>query len=402
MDHMPVWVHVSRLLLVSGALSFAGAARGVPTASTDWVLAGTILLAAVIQAEITWRAATGHDEPPALSPASVSAWAMVAAIAVHLTLAIALVAVLQTYRCLRERRGAGDLFDMFAGNAFAVIAAHFVASHGAWATPSPRPDTGGVLTMAAAVAAALIVDQAAGFLHHRRVFLGRAADLGLVAALLTTGAVVGALAPAGFLVVLAAIPVVVMLHGAALTQRLVAEASVDTKTGLATAECWQATADRTVADAEPGRGPVGVLMIDLDHFKRLNDTYGHPAGDDVLAAVGACLREQLRHNDLAGRFGGEEFTVLLPGTDVADTMAAAERVRAAIALLHVATVDNHGRHLVVTDVTASVGVAVHPRDGATAHECLRVADSRVYQAKRQGRNVVVGAEVPFIPRPRER
>jgi diguanylate cyclase (GGDEF)-like protein len=383
MDHTPVWVYAGRLLAVAGVVVVAGAARIVPAEPTDWALACTILVAAIAQSELTRRLHAGRDDET--GGGVTAAWTMAAAIAVHLTLAIALVLVLHLYRLLRERHGGGDLFDAFTGNACAVIAAHFAASLGAWATPSPQADTRGVIAVAAAVAAWLVVDHAVGLLRRRPS--GGAADLGLDAALLATGAIVGALAPSGFLVVFAAVPVVVMLHGAAFTGQLADEASVDQKTGLATAAHWQAGADHAFTE---GRGPIGVLMVDLDHFKRLNDTHGHRAGDDVLAAVGGCLRTQLRGIDLAGRFGGEEFTVLLPGADVADTMTAAERIRTTISALHVTTVDNHGRRVVISDVTASVGVAVHPYDGATADECLRVADSHVYQAKQQGRNTVVG------------
>jgi len=399
MDHTPVWVRAGFLLPLAGAMAFAGAGRVVPTGSTDWALAGTILVAAIVQGEITRRLHAGRHEPePRTAPAMTSAWSLAAAIAVHLTLAIALTLVLYTYFGLRgkhDRSGGGDLFATNAGIiACAVVAAHFAASFGAWTTWSPRADTVGVLAIAAAGAAYLVVSHApaavADFVRHRRVQLGSAMDLGLDAALLTTGAIVGALAPGGLLVVLAAIPVVVMLHNAALTEQLEDEASVDQKTGLATAASWQAGADRAFADAAPDRRPIGVLMVDLDHFKRLNDTYGHRAGDDFLAAVGACLRSQLRAADLAGRFGGEEFTVLLPDTDVIETMTAAERIRTAISTLRVTTVDTHGRQAVITGVTASIGAATHPHHGASARDCLRIADSHVYLAKQQGRNTVVG------------
>jgi diguanylate cyclase (GGDEF)-like protein len=394
----PVWVRAGLLLPLAGAMAFAGIARSVPTEPTDWALAGTILGSGIVQAEITRRLHISRQEPRTAT-AMTAAWALAAAIAVHLTLAIALTLVLYTYHFLRGKHDKpGDLFPTFAGpaglSACSVIAAHFAASFGAWATPSPRADTIGLLAIAAAVAACLVVIHAPAFLRQRRSFLG--ADLGLDAALLTTGAIAGALAPGGLLVVVAAIPVVVMLHNAALTEELENEAAVDQKTGLATAAFWQAHAERAFADAAPERRPIGVLMVDLDHFKRLNDTYGHCAGDDVLAAVGACLRSQLRDTDLAGRFGGEEFTVLLADADVIDTMAAAERIRTAISKLSVTTVDNHGRHVVITDVTASIGAACHPHHGATAHDCLRVADSHVYEAKQRGRNTVVGIETENV------
>lgn len=360
---------------------------------THWALACAILVAAIIEAEITRRSLTGRDKPEPRT-ATVSPWALAGAIAVPLALAVALVLVLCAYRDLRRKR-----VDVFACGvaACAVVAAHFAA----WTTPSQRPDTAGMLAVAAAAAACLVIGYLASFLRYRKGM----ADLGLDAALLATGAIVGALAPGGLLVVFVGIPVVVMVHHATFTQRLEDEASVDQKTGLATAACWQAHAGRAFAEAAPDRQPIGVLMVDLDHFKRLNDTYGHRAGDDVLAAVGACLRSQLRESDLAGRFGGEEFTVLLPGAGVSDTMNTAERIRAAISELRVTTVDKHCRHTVITDVTASVGVAVHPSDGTTRDECLRVADSHAYQAKQQGRNTVVGdgteSHAPFIPNQRE-
>ncbi|TDV57812.1 GGDEF domain-containing protein [Actinophytocola oryzae] len=395
MDHPPVWVRAGLLLPLAGAMAFAGAARIVPTTSADWALAGAILVAAIVQSEITRRLHAGRrEQEPHSVAAMISAWSLAAAVAVQLTLAIALTLVLYTHHCLRRGHDRPGAFDTFAGHAgiaaCAVVAAHFAASFGAWTTWTPRADTLGVLAVAAAGAAYLLVDHAPGFLRHRRAFAARAAELGLEAALLATGAVVGALAPGGVVVVLAAVPVVVMLHNAALTEQLEDEAATDTKTGLATAASWQAGAERAFAAAARDGRPVGVLMVDLDYFKRLNDTHGHYAGDEFLAAVGDCLRSQLRADDLAGRFGGEEFTVLLPDTDIVATMTAAERIRAAISKLHVTTTDNHGRLVVITGVTVSIGAATHPHHGATARDCLRVADSNLYQAKRQGRNTVVG------------
>jgi diguanylate cyclase (GGDEF)-like protein len=263
--------------------------------------------------------------------------------------------------------------------ACSLVAAHFAASFGAWATPTLQADTVGVLAVVAAGAAYLAA-------HHALSMSIRGADLGLEAALVVAGAVVGAVASP--FAVLAAVPVVVMLHSAGLTKVLETEAFLDKKTGLATAASWQTAAERVFADP----APAGLLMIDLDHFKRLNDTYGHRAGDDVLGAVGACLRSSLRHSDLAGRFGGEEFTVLLPGADMMDTMATAERIRTAIEALRVTTVDKHGRHTVVTGVTASIGAAARPHHGTTVRDCLRIADNHAYQAKGQGRNTVVGID----------
>jgi diguanylate cyclase (GGDEF)-like protein len=406
----PALVRIGLLLPLAGGMVSAGAAAAVvPTTTSDWATAGTILAAAVAQVEITRRTqpVRRDESAPTTATAMASVWSLAAAIAVHLTLAIALMLVLHIYLYLRAKRDNPDDRDplfAFARNAgvtaCSLIAAHFVASSGAWTTASPHADTGGVLMIAAAGIAHLAVNHALtmaeGFLRHRRLVLGRAEDLGLEAALLTVGAIAGALASSELLAVLVAIPVIVTLHTGAHTRELEDDASLDKKTGLATAATWQANAERVFQDQRPA----GVLMVDLDHFKRLNDTYGHHAGDDVLAAVGACLRSQLRQADLGGRFGGEEFTVLLADTNIIDTMTTAERIRVAISELRVDTVDNHGRHTVITDVTASIGAATYPHHGATVDDCLRVADSHVYEAKQQGRNMVVGIDLEnLVPLP---
>lgn len=401
-------IRLGLLLPPAGAVVLAAIAGiAAPTAATDWVGAGAILAAAVVQTEITRRTHPAHrDEPEHGSAITVaSVWSVAAAVAVHLMLAVTVVLILCAYRHLRAKHD-NDSPGLLGTSAYhagvlawSAIAAHFAASSGAWATPSPHADFGGVLALAAASAAHLTVNYALGaagqFLRGGGVssaFFGRVADIGLGAALVTVGVITGALATGAPVVVLAAIPVAITLHSAALTQHLEEAASIDQKTGLANAATWRAHADRTLADAAQNRRQVGVLMVDLDHFKRLNDTYGHHAGDDVLAAIGACLRSQLRQTDLGGRFGGEEFTVLLPDTDIIDTMATAERIRTAISKLRVTTIDNHGRQTVIAGVTASIGAATHPHHGATVDDCLRIADNHVYRAKHQGRNTVVGID----------
>lgn len=127
--------------------------------------------------------------------------------------------------------------------------------------------------------------------------------------------------------------------------------------------------------------PVGLLLLDLDHFKSVNDTHGHDVGDEVLRVVAACLREFTRYHDVVARMGGEEFAVVAPNMDTDMLIKLAERIRKAIAALSVSTGNVRLR------VTTSVGIAVW--DGKeTAEQFYRRADRMLYQAKRLGRNRV--------------
>jgi len=126
------------------------------------------------------------------------------------------------------------------------------------------------------------------------------------------------------------------------------------------------------------------VMIDLDHFKRVNDTHGHPAGDAVLSAVGRTVLAELREVDAAGRYGGEELLLVLPGTNLEGAQSAAERVRTAIANLVVTHDDKLLR------VTASAGCAtLDPQKPRSAAELVQAADAALYAAKEAGRDCVV-------------
>jgi diguanylate cyclase (GGDEF)-like protein len=157
-------------------------------------------------------------------------------------------------------------------------------------------------------------------------------------------------------------------------------AATDALTGLPNARALDETLVRLIAHARRGSAPLAAVMLDLDHFKRLNDTCGHDLANDVLAAVARCISESVRASDFAARFGGEEFTLLLPDTDQEGGVVVAEKVRLAIAALEVPGV---GRR-----VTASLGVAAYPVDAVAGRELLRSADRAMYVAKRSGRNRV--------------
>ncbi|WP_344427958.1 GGDEF domain-containing protein [Amycolatopsis minnesotensis] len=182
-----------------------------------------------------------------------------------------------------------------------------------------------------------------------------------------------------------------MLHRAVLVKQLEELATTDQKTKLLNAVSWQEAAEREVSRAAREHSEFGALMIDLDFFKKVNDTYGHLAGDDVLKSVAALVKGQTRAHDLAGRFGGEEFVVLLANSSKRESVATAERIRELVGQLVVHTHTNDGSPVVIDTLTASIGVASFPVDGKTLDEALAAADAAVYAAKRSGRNRVVAS-----------
>jgi diguanylate cyclase (GGDEF)-like protein len=174
-------------------------------------------------------------------------------------------------------------------------------------------------------------------------------------------------------------------------------AQTDVKTGLLNMRGWTDAAERAAARARRAGDSMALLMIDLDHFKWINDTYGHPAGDDVLEQVGQLLTKAVRPTDIVGRFGGEEFVVLLLDTDRVAAAHAAERIRSAIANAHIHTTGRRGSPVTITDRTTSVGISVHGEHGTTLDELLHAADEAVYEAKDHGRDKVRFAPTKPLP-----
>jgi diguanylate cyclase (GGDEF)-like protein len=174
-----------------------------------------------------------------------------------------------------------------------------------------------------------------------------------------------------------AAPVLANLRNLAVAEM---RAATDGLTGLPNKRAVTDALKRTFAQAAMTRVPLALLLLDLDHFKQVNDQYGHAAGDQVLASVGAALRSVVRAQDFAGRNGGEEFAVLLPETEIAAALGIAERVRATIAELTLPGSD--------VPVTVSVGVAGFPDHAGTLERLEQLADAALYVAKLQGRNRV--------------
>ncbi len=144
-----------------------------------------------------------------------------------------------------------------------------------------------------------------------------------------------------------------------------------------------------VAHANRSVSPLAAIMLDLDHFKQINDRWGHGKGDEVLAAVGLAITGSLRGSDFAGRFGGEEFLVLLPDTTTIAALPVAERNREAIAGISLPGLDR--------DITASLGIADLLEHAGTPDGLIHEADRALYAAKAQGRNRTVLATAEESP-----
>ena len=174
-----------------------------------------------------------------------------------------------------------------------------------------------------------------------------------------------------------AAPVLANLRNLAIAET---RAATDALTGLPNSRSCRDNLKRMVAHAGRTVSPLSAVTFDLDHFKQINDRFGHGAGDDVLAATGEVVRATLRGSDFGGRYGGEEFLLLLPGTDQAGALEVAEKLRLAIEAL-----DFQQPEL---QVTASFGIATYPLDALDADALLRMSDRALYFAKSRGRNRV--------------
>lgn len=229
--------------------------------------------------------------------------------------------------------------------------------------------------------------------------MGSRADNLMEAATLAAGGLLGVatatglLYPVLILAVLCPINLLLADHNADAAE-LREQAATDPRTGLLNSRSVREHGERILHRCRAAGQPVAVAVIDLDYFKHINDTWGHPAGDAVLAATSSTLSSAVRPGDIVARDGGEEFILILPDTSIDDAYLVAERVRADIAGLQVPASDKNGQPVVLTGRTASIGVAAFPDHGQDLATLLRAADTAVYEAKDGGRNRVVRSHTP--------
>ena len=217
--------------------------------------------------------------------------------------------------------------------------------------------------------------------------VARMSSLGYSLALAALGVVIALIWAYDSWLALFAIAPLALAQRSLTVPRLQEEARVDPKTGLYNARHFGRVFGDELARSIRYGHPLSVLMIDLDLLREINNTYGHLAGDAILCAVADVFRSQLRHYDVAARFGGEEFSILLPETPVEKALEIAERIRRAVAVRSVdVSTSSEPIH-----ATVSIGVASFPSDGSDQNSLIHQSDLAVYRAKLQGRNRVQAA-----------
>ncbi len=371
--------------------------------ATDLWVAGVLALAGVVHTEAALgveRMRHRVDESPHIDLSSV--WTFAAALLLPAWLATAVVLPIYLHLYLRAWRPAGALLHRVVFSAATVVlAVHAVVPVGAAIGVDEMFGTvQGLLVAVLALVAYAVVNLVPVVLAIRLSVpgttvarsIGHRDELLLELATLAMGVVVaGVVSVLGPAYAALAVPPLVVLHRTVLVRQLEEEASIDGKTGLLNAAAWRLRAGLAVRAARRADGTLAVLLLDLDHFKLVNDNHGHLAGDQVLSEIGAALRAEVRDDDLVGRFGGEEFVVLLTGEPVDEPLigavAVADRIRRRIDDLRPEVTSPHGV-VVLDDVSVSVGVAAYPRDGTDLERLLEIADAALYAAKAAGRNSV--------------
>lgn len=389
---------VMEIVAVAGFVA-AFSASSAPTTS-DWIDFAILVAGATIHIQLTQRQEElRRERTKTVLIDLIAVWVFPAVLVLPATLAVLLVVLIRVQRWFTARRPAHNFVFSSVSHGLAAALANLAYTwlgpadwHTLTAAESLREF--GLVLVAAAVYEAVQVVYVGGILALStekptvRNVLGSKADNMIEAITTGLGAITAVLLVTMPPAVAIMAVVTVVFNRIAELDQLQDDVITDPKTGVLNMRGWAESAERALNRVSRAGGTLAVLMIDLDYFKWINDTFGHPAGDDVLATVASALTEVTRPGDIVGRFGGEEFLVLLPDVDTAMAESAAERVRRAIAGLRIATTDKRGSPTTITDRTTSIGVAVFPRHGDSVEILMQAADAAVYEAKENGRNQV--------------
>ncbi len=394
-----VIAYVLAVDIVAVALA-VGVVAAIPVRSDGLLRFGLLVAGAVVHQEAVRQIEVmrGQAAGKGLHTDLTSLWIFAAVLSVPLPLVFALTVVvyLHSWYRISSRSLYRKLFSgatMVLASAAAVAVLQLAEPNGYPVIPHGLP---GLVVMISAGTAYWLVNYGlvvgavmmSDPLRPTRQALGNPSDQVVVAASLGLGVALAAmLAWEPWLVAVLMITVIV-LHRVLLLPHFQQAAQTDSKTGLLTAGFWHEVADRELERARRLAEPLGVLMLDLDHFKSFNDRMGHLVGDQLLRAVADELRSETRPYDLVGRFGGEEFVILLPGVGTAQVEHVADRIRLRISRLRVLVDGPHDRPVTVDGISVSIGAAVRPDDGDEIDQLLLAADGALMAAKAAGRDRV--------------
>ncbi|HET6297553.1 MAG TPA: GGDEF domain-containing protein [Kribbella sp.] len=397
---------VDAIAVTITALAVASTVSGDRTGikPSEWTAFAVLAVASVLHLESARGIERRREMAANTSPYTnlKSLWVFAGLLLLPLSLAIALVVVSYGYSWLRVYGRTIAHRKIFSASTFILASAAAAAILRAGdLIVEPRVPTGPmslVVVLAAAstwwlvnfalvIGAILLSSPDAS----ARGALGQLADQLVVVAGLGLGVAVAALQASYPWVVPILMITVLTLHRDLLLPQFQRAAGTDVKTGLATPSYWASAVPVELARAESLRSTVGLLMLDLDRFKEINDTYGHPAGDRALRAVGESVRAEVRQGDLVARVGGDELAVLLPGASEREVLEVAERIRERLTSLTVSVDTAHDVSAVITGVPASFGAAVYPDVAGTMDQLVLAADNALLTAKRAGRNKIVSA-----------
>ncbi|MGH3515827.1 MAG: diguanylate cyclase [Haloechinothrix sp.] len=398
-------------LIVAELIAVTGCTIGLVTADAparpDWLRFAILAVGATVHIQLTRRQEERRRSRIIAVHIDLTAvWVFPAAVVLPVPLTLLLVLIVRAQRWFTARRPPFKFLFSSISLAFAAVLAHVtylglrpVGLSALTVAGSAREFA--VLAVAGLVYMLVQIAYVGGILALGattnptvRNVLGSTQDNMLDGVTVALGAVTAILlvnVPAA--VAIMALVTVVFNRLADLGQ-LQSDVRTDSKTGLFNMRGWTESAQRAFERASRSGAGLALLMIDFDHFKWINDTYGHPAGDDVLRRFGELLNEVTRPTDIVGRFGGEEFLVLLPGIGVTAARSTAERIRQTVTRAQIVTTDKRGGETTITGRTTSIGIAVYPDHAETLDSLVHAADAAVYEAKEQGRDQVRLARRP--------
>jgi len=385
-----VWYVLAVDILAIAATALA-VVRFPPTTVTLTPFA--LLAAGMLLSAEAARSVERHREDTLLGLGLDIPWIFAGMLVLRPALAVTLVVVSGLHQWFRVRRRLAyrQVFAVASTALAGLIAGALIVATGVRPSATPGPRDIALFIVAGmvflAVNAALVT--AADGPPRRDAAAGHAFDAAMVA----LGVALAWTVTAAPLMLPLLAGVAVVLHRGGLARGRREHVAIDPGTGVLTSESWRDAADAELA--APGRREAGqaVLLLDLDHFRQLNERYGTRVGDGVLRAVADTLRAEVRSADLVGRSGGEEFSVLLPATGRFDAMAIAERLRLRIASTVVALkASGDGPQFV--GVTVSIGVATCPADSGDLDDTLAAAGAALLRAKDAGRNRTLSGDPP--------